>query len=249
MALTAYIAATNRLLQNPVPANNPLYTTADLTVYVNEARQQLAIDTQCIRGLSSGPTVIAARDYPFTIFTTVTSGGVVLTGIQQVFSIWQLAITIAGVLSPMTARPYPWFYRYHIMSGQAAATGTPRIWSQQGRGSKGTFSVSPIPTAVQQMFAEVSCLPVALVDDSTPEALPSPYTDAVKYYAAYLAYLSSQREEDATTMLGRYMEFVERAVQQNAGTIMPFNQPGGVGSQMAASKVTLTTRPPPQRQQ
>ncbi len=242
MALTAYIAATNRLLQNPVPAN-PLYTSADLTVYINQARQQLAGEAECIRADSAGALVAAQRNYLFTIFTVFTSGNTTLTGIASALTIRQMGVQVGNAIQPLTARPWPWFYRYNVQTGAAAATGTPSEWSQQGRGSKGTFAVSPIPTGVMTVFVDAACLPVDLADDTTPEALPAPFTTAIPYYAAYLAYLSSQRRDDATVMLGRYKEFVQRAVQETAGTVFPNNQPGGMGAQIAATRQTQTQAP------
>ena len=47
--LTEYIARTQKLLQHPVPATNPLYSQADITGYINTARKQLAGEGQCIR--------------------------------------------------------------------------------------------------------------------------------------------------------------------------------------------------------
>jgi hypothetical protein len=44
------------------------------------------------------------------------------------------------------------------------------------------------------------CSPVALVNDGTPEAIPYPFTDAVKYHATYLALLEAQRKDDAEGM-------------------------------------------------
>lgn len=237
--LTSYLSQTNSLLQNPVPAN-PLYSTADLTRYINEGRQQLAMDAECIRALTSGPTVMNIRDYAFSIFATFTTGGSIITGISKALTVTQMAVQSGGALLPMTERNYNWFYRYYIASGAAAATGIPRIWSQQGRGSSGSFSVSPIPTIAGTVFAEVTCLPVDLVDDTTAEAIPAPFTTAIQFYAAYRAYLSSQKTNDAKTMFDRYEQYVQRAIQQNTPTMLPILHPGGLGARGAASRAPVT---------
>ena len=44
------------------------------------------------------------------------------------------------------------------------------------------------------------CNPIPLVTDATVEAIPDPFTQCVKYYAAYLAYLNAQRKDDAQFM-------------------------------------------------
>lgn len=244
MALNAYIAATNRLLQNPVPASNPLYTTADLTVYINEARQQLAAEAECVRASSTGLLVNTQQNYPFSLFSVFSSGNVALTGISGVIAIRQMSVTVAGIQIPMTNRSWPWFNRYYVMTGAAAATGTPNTWAQQGRGTtKGTFGVSPIPTSGLTINVDAACVPVDLADDTTPEAIPAPFTTAIQFYAAFKAYLSSQRRDDATVMFNRYTEFMRRAIQENTSTVLPGNQPGGAGAQIAGSRAPLTSTP------
>jgi len=60
------------------------------------------------------------------------------------------------------------------------------------------------------------CLPITLVSDGTAEAIPYPWTDAVPYFAAYLALLSAQspaRTADADRMMQRYELFMGRARQ------------------------------------
>jgi len=52
--------------------------------------------------------------------------------------------------------------------------------------------------------ADAVCLPTALTSDSTPDALPDPWIDAVPYYAAYLCYANSSRKDDAKNMLELY---------------------------------------------
>ena len=44
------------------------------------------------------------------------------------------------------------------------------------------------------------CNPIPLVNDTTVEAIPEPFTASVKYYAAYLAHINAQRKDDAEYM-------------------------------------------------
>ncbi len=352
MALTAYIAATNRLLQNPVPASNPLYSTADLTVYINEGRQQLASDAACIRATSSATLTPFAITYAFSLFTsfgydgtasgtiffganpsnldTITLNGVLwtfvtgspaanqtqiqgtcaatisvlknqlnvsangflnvaayafsggpstgtltiayktvgtagntytlaasaatvsgptlsggtttLSGIQGVLTIRQMAVFVdaQSAYKLMTSRPWPWFNRFFLSQGTAQVAAYPNTWSQQGMGTYGTFGIGPPPANAYLIQADCVLLPTNLVDDTTVEAIPYPFTDAIPYYAAYKAYLSSQRTQDATVMFQRYEQFVQRGVQMTAPAVFPMNYPGGLGAQMVASKQSLT---------
>jgi hypothetical protein len=58
------------------------------------------------------------------------------------------------------------------------------------------------------------CYPIPLVDDTTVEAIPYPWTDCIPFFAAYWALLSSQtqaRMADALNYYKMYEEFSDRA--------------------------------------
>jgi hypothetical protein len=93
-------------------------------------------------------------------------------------------------------------------------SGQPVTWSQLGQGTSGTFYLDPIPDTIYPLFCDVVGYPSALVLDTDPEAIPYLWTDAVPYFAAYLAYLSAQapaRQNDAARMFEFYTEFIDRA--------------------------------------
>jgi len=64
MALNAYLAQVQRLLHNPT---GTLYNTADLTNYINLARREIAMRTQCLRFLP-------AIDGPVTAISVTAAG-------------------------------------------------------------------------------------------------------------------------------------------------------------------------------
>jgi hypothetical protein len=244
--LTAYLTATQELLENPVPSP-PLYATTDLINYVNEAREQIAGEGECIVGLAQGSLTNAVPAYSFSIFSSfsaLTPGGTALTGIQGVLTIRQLSIVNAAgtVNTTLATRPWFWMERYWLNSGAAIASGQPREWGQLGRGANGTFSIGPAPVAgnFPHINADCALLPIPLVDDTTPEAIPVPWQDAVPFYAAYKALLSAQRRDDANQMFQRFEAYMRRAVQNSTPTRYPTNFPGGRAAQIAASKVPLS---------
>ena len=76
-----------------------------------------------------------------------------------------------------TIRQYPYQYQY-----------VPSFCSQQGQGAGGIFFLFPLPSQVYQIEYDCFCLPEdMLMDNSIPEAIPQPWTDAVQYMAAQLA--------------------------------------------------------------
>ena len=82
----------------------------------------------------------------------------------------------------------------------------PSLWSRLGRGASQIIYLWPIPGQASQMEIAVYCQPIPLVTDLTYEAIPEPFTDGVKYYAAYLAYMNAQRKDDAMWMASLYKE-------------------------------------------
>ncbi len=79
-------------------------------------------------------------------------------------------------------RNYPVLYQY-----------VPAFASQYGQGASGSFYVYPLPSQTYQMEFDCFCLPTdMLLDNSIPEPIPQPWTDAVPYMAAQLAYLELQ---------------------------------------------------------
>ena len=173
--------------------------------------------------------------------TLAGGGSTPIAGIASALTIRQLSVSTGGVIyKSIPSQPWPWFERYYLANGVAQVGGTPMVWSQQGLGTFGTFAVGPPPALALYIQADCVCLPIPLADDSTAEAIPYPFTDAIQYYAAYKAYLSSQKTQDATTMLGRYKEFVRRAVEMSSPDVLPMNFLGGRGAQMVAAKQSLT---------
>lgn len=203
--LSEYQARTNQLLQNPA-ATNVLYATADVTGWINQARGQVAGEGRCIRNIGSISTVIGQRSYSFASISTV-------SGVQGVLNIRSIQYGVASGMKWVNARGWTWFNFYRL-NNPIPASGFPTDWSQLQPGASGTFYVDPIPDDIYTLYCDVVYYPVNLVDDTTPDAIPYLWSDAVPYYAAYLALLSSQvpaRQNDANRMFERFEEFMSRA--------------------------------------
>lgn len=75
-------------------------------------------------------------------------------------------------------RQYPWQYSY-----------VPSFCSQFGQGVDGTFFAYPLPSQTYQWEFDCFCLPTDMrLDNSIPEAIPQPWTDAVQYMACQLVF-------------------------------------------------------------
>lgn len=285
--LNYYITQLQSLLGT---SSTQLYTTAQLTAAINEARNQVAMRSQCVRCLSpvSGPITLITLNsggagYVSTPIVTITgpdfpSGFVPVAQGVQATAICSLsggsvnavtlqsggagyfapAITFTGgsasqsatataIISNITQtvqgqEQYPFSYilnaiqlntAYSGINSIVAVRGLAFVWgtfryarietsfskyqamvrtwsqayqdipsfaSQFGQGTTGTLFMYPVPNSAYQFEADCICLPVALVDDNTVEAIPQPWVDCVQYYAANKVLLGVGRYDDAMRM-------------------------------------------------
>jgi hypothetical protein len=216
--LTNYLTDTNNLLQNP-GATNALYPQTNVTRWINIARGQVAAEGECIRVLGTLSTVIGQRAYSFA---DIDIGVAATTGIAGVIHVRDILYALASGYRKLTPRPWEWFQQF-MLNNPVPTPGEPRAWSQYSQGAaapsggsfaSGNFYLDPPPDQVYALSLDCVCYPVTLEDDLTKEAIPYLWTDAVPFFAAYYAYLSSQtaaRQADAGRMYQHYQTFLERA--------------------------------------
>lgn len=233
MALNAYIAQVRSLLDD---AAGVIYTTPNLTVYINDARVQIAMASESIRFIGLLGLTANVQAYAFNNVTGMTAG---IGG--------PLVIRKASVRNPtewteMFDREWEWFWSNCLNGPLSITGGTPNTYSQFQPGIGGLFFVSPTPTT--GLNARLDCVgyPTSLAVDADPEALPYPWTEAVQYYAAYLALLNAQRYGDADSMLQRYDLFQTRATQGTTPTTLPVQYPGQGGAAVAGEARPITAQ-------
>lgn len=207
MALTAYETQTRRLLQNPA-APSSLYATTDIDSWINTGRQQLAAEGECVRVIASQATTVGNRVYPFSAIAPL---GI---GVSQVLHVRRVSYSVGAGQKWVTPRPWTWFDYYHLANNVVPVNGPPMRWSQFGQGVLGSVYIDPPPDMIYTLNFDCVAIPIVLIDDTTTELIPYPWTDAVPYFAAYLALLSAQspaRQADAMRYYQIYETFVERA--------------------------------------
>ena len=224
--LTAYLKQTRRLLQLPGTQSTSLYTDVDLTDFVNISRGQVAGEGACIRLHGAIATVAGQEAYNFSAINTGVSA---TNGVQGVIRIDSIHCAAGTGQLWMTPRPWPWFSLFN-RNNPVPKPGVPTEWSQFGQGAApsgvantsingGSFYVSLVPDDIYNLSCNSVCYPIPLVDDTTVEAIPYLWTDAVPFFAAYFALMSAQtnaRMSDAATMYkGHYNEFMDRARKQS----------------------------------
>lgn len=210
-----------------------------ITGWINRARLQIAAEGEAIRTTATQVLTNATQSYAFSGFTIAASG------VANALTVREAAIIPSGSTIPtvLEQRPYEWLYAYYLAPGVAEATGVPARYAQLGQGSAGTVVLDPIPNGAHTLTMDVVALPISLVDDTTVEALPYPWQEAVPFRAAFYAMMYAQQQDVADRMLARSEIYVRGARLQATPTVLPKNQPGFDGAMAANRAVPLTVLP------
>jgi hypothetical protein len=222
VALNAYISNVQLLLHDP---NAEFFTTATLTTFINQARQQIAIEGECIRGTSNVNTASSQEVYLYTAVSAPSAP----TGISGLISVRSMSF------NGLTLESRPWdYFNFYFRNIAKPANAIPKAWCPFQQGATfGSFYLSPIPNGIFAIEIDGVWLPIALVDDTTAEAIPYPWTDAVEFYAAYLALKDSQRTTDADHMFEMFEHYMERARGGVTPLVEADNFPGGLAARSA----------------
>lgn len=221
MALTAYLTRTYQLLHDPTAI---YYAQSDVQSYINSARAQVAAESMSVRILPPSATTgqnqtIAGQEvYTFASLQTLIQSQ--FPGVASILGVITIAVD-QGALKPVLQNASWSDFQAQLRSYNIGLTGWPVVWAQYGQGAGGSVYMWPIPTDAYAMDWDCYCLPVDLADDTTPEVIPYPWTDAVPYYATYLAYSNAQRPADADRMFNEYGKFMMRATAMSNQVMVP----------------------------
>lgn len=215
--LTAYQTAAQALIQAP-NSPTPLITNPQWLVYINTARGQVSGQGKCVRQYATLTLAVGVQSYPFSAIAFA-PGTLGILGPNDVRMIWY---QVASGQKTITSRPFEWFGQYHL-NNPVPQSGFPKVWAQLGQGQAGTLFFDPLPDDTYVCPADVECAPVPLVDDTTAEAIPPLWQDAVPFYAAWLALMQLQRQADADMMMKRFTELMGRARVAATPDVLPDN--------------------------
>lgn len=86
----------------------------------------------------------------------------------------------------------------------------PAVCAQYGQGTDGSFYMYPIPSQPYQVEFDCFIIPSDLTDDNSVEAIPQPWTEAVPYWAASLAFEELQNLNASTYYTKKFDVLVQR---------------------------------------
>jgi hypothetical protein len=117
-----------------------------------------------------------------------------------IFSNWRYSTRVYSFTTyNAQIRTFPFQYQY-----------APFFCAQFGRGTGGSFYMYPQPSQAYQLEWDCQCLPADLVDDTSPEAIPDPFTDAVPWLMAYYAMTELQNMNAAMFFKTQFDEWISR---------------------------------------
>lgn len=161
--------------------NYDRFNRYDILNYINEARQQIAMEGECIRFLTptTYATVVNQEVYPFSgVDLSSLPGALAVYDVKTVAMIWG---TFQYVVQIVPYSRYQAIVRNYTTGFQYI----PSVGAKFGQGLSGSFYLYPIANAIYPMLWDCFCIPIPLESDSDTEAVPYPWTDAVQFYAAY----------------------------------------------------------------
>jgi hypothetical protein len=219
----------------------------DLASYINTARRQVAGEGECVRNYATLPVGPPAQQYPFSSIVL----GTPATGILEVLNIRMATWQVAMGAKRMTTRAWEFFNEY-VLNNPVPVAGPPAIWAQYGQGALGSIFIN-LPDTTYTLNLDTVCLPIPLALDTDPEAIPFPWTDAVPYYAAYVALLTAGNMDGAQGMFQQYTMFANRARQFSTPSVVPHQYlqgpdivlPNRLGVHPAQQRNQPTTGPMP----
>lgn len=145
-------------------------------------------------------TITGVEQYPFSFFRPFLRAQ--MAGYGDVNDIFTCSVSWGGASLPALGwRPFDELQAYYRAAYNTAIRMYPSLWSTNGDGIRQNLWLFPIPPQNLTMELNCFCIPADIFTDNDVEALPEPFTGGVKYYAAYLIYLSSQRFGNAQIML------------------------------------------------
>lgn len=141
-------------------------------------------------------------------------------GIKGITSVQSVAVSWGSwkpVLDQCAYSAIQAYYRAQTITTQ----NFPVLFAQYGEGENWSAYLYPIPAQTSQMEWDCYCVPVDLVDDTTAEAIPAPFIDAICFLSAYYAYLNAQRPDSAQRMTAEYKRYLREARAASQPAMIP----------------------------
>ena len=203
-ALSDYLTAVEALLRD---ATLSLYTSADLTSFINRAMQQRDLDLGLNRLRVSFTLTSGTSDYSFA---SINAGATVLDGNTNVNLQDVLSIIVIPLGTASSAVRYPlqrWPYTKLAPLLSTTYPTYPIAYSVYGASN---IILGPPPAGNYPSEFDFICYSPNLVNSTDQDPMPYPFTDPVPFLAASFAKMQAQRFDEAERFGAIYAERMNR---------------------------------------
>jgi hypothetical protein len=193
MLLSQYQVAVRRILND---AQRNYWADPELTDYINEARRQVAVETSCVRKFQTTALVIGQEQYNYTD---------ILPTIPQTVDIINATVIWGSSRIPLGYMPFSLFSAvFRTWTNYQRVPAAFTIYNST------QFWVGYVPDQAYPIELDTAVLPQSLANDNSPDSLPPPYDEAVKFFAASLARLKLQQYTEYKALQTMYTEKITK---------------------------------------
>ena len=204
--LSGYITEVRRLLHD---ATGVFWTDAELTDYINDARNRIVRDTGCLRYLA--PSSVTTN-----VETLNLSSLSLPSYADSILDVLNINLFWGNTRIPL--RYLSWTEFNAQLRFWQNYTGRPIAFSLYGMT---TIYFGPSPDQVYTIELDTVVLPLALTLQSGNDQIPAPYTSPIKFYAAYLAKYKEQSYGEAEIFKIEYDKQARSAIASSMTRRLP----------------------------
>ena len=202
-ALSDYITECRRLLHD---ANGVFYSDQELTDYINAARKRLVRDTGILRKIQTDATIANQETYSFA---TLASG-------LKTIDLININLYWGNTRIPL--RYLPWTQFNAELRFWQNYVGRPIAFSMYGLNE---YYLAPVPDQVYVTELDTVILPNDLVDDTSIEQIPDPFTSPVAFYACHQAKYKEQSYGESEIFKQEYTKRTQNVLASTYTRRMP----------------------------
>ena len=204
--LSGYITEVRRLLHD---ATGVFWTDAELTDYINDARNRIVRDTGCLRYLAPSSVTTNVETLDLSSLSLPAYADSILD-VLNINLFWGNTRIPLRYLSWTEFNAQLRFWQNY--------TGRPIAFSMYGMT---TIYFGPSPDQVYTIELDTVVLPAQLISNSQTETIPAPYTSPIKFYAAYLAKYKEQSYGEAEIFKVEYDKQARSAIASSMTRRLP----------------------------
>lgn len=190
--LSVYRTEVRRLLHD---SQGRVWSDAELNDYINDGRNQVAIDTHCLRALDTATLTTGTETYLTSVLTSRTTRCIDILNITVLWGSQRVPL-LRYVWTDFNAR----WRTFQVNRSRPCA------WAVVGMTSSTQLNyIQPVPDQNYSGEVDYCYIPVALVDDTTVDELNYPFTKPVAYYACGKAKENQQAYGEMETYMKQYV--------------------------------------------